>query len=1520
MENSAMRKFIFLSIIISIFTPLLAQSAWAQHSAAVYTPMPGVQSIPPNARSGVSAAGRPAVMLNISRDHQLFYKAYNDYSSYVNSPSQGPDMGYIHNQSKPYIGYFDSSKCYTYNQTLHYFQPDSNANGSYSCSGKWHGNFLNWATMTRIDILRKVLYGGHRDIDSNGSTVLIRANLPMDSHSFVKYYKSGSGGTKPGLNDITPYPNSDNEISICNTTFADNNAWSHSTNQPPLMRVIKGKQFLWAAQTRKQCRYSSENIWDVSGSSEYPNITITNSYGRNYPGKQSSPYGDFQVKVEVCNSSKIGQERCKKYPHGNYKPIGLLQEFGETDQMEFGLMTGSFSNNLRGGVLRKNVSSFKDEVDLTTGIFKNVNKIVSTISKIRINRFKYSDSLYRNNNNSVCDISTVRLNSSLDNGECSPWGNPIGEIFIESLRYFKGLPALDYFGNNKDDIGNQDLGLPHNIQWEDPFKRGASIDNIFGEPKCRQINIISFNSGVISYDSSYNNDDSSSAFSSLANVNLNSEINKIGQGESIHGNKWFVGKWSSTSSLRSDAFCNAKTVNNLEEVSGICPIGAGSRGSFSIAGAAYWAHINAIRTDLTSTGNFGDPNFKVNTYAVSLAPDVPRIELTGAGNKKVIIQPSYILDTSLNEHGSGTFLDLRILSHDPNVGGEYLIFWEDSIAGADHDMDLACRLSWAFKDGKKKIEISNQLFGVSTGDYHGCGYAISGASGDGIINDGIHFVSGISGFESPSPFISNTYCKSGKSCSDNDQGWPTKTITYTITGNIGGILKDPLYYAAKWGGFIASSASDTPNTPDKFDTNNDGIPDNFFSIFNPSGLEDSLRRQLQVTVSPGSSSFSSTAVSSSVLDVGAKKYVAEFNPNSPISGNVNAYQVIAGGDFETTPSWSGGAKLAAVAFGNRLVITNLNQTGSLFTWSGLPDNYKTMLTTGATNPMTSTKAQELVNYMRGDRQREQGGSSSSGYDWRARPTDNIMGPVVNASPWVQNRPSAAYFDNYFPDYASFINTHQSRPSVLWVASNDGMVHGLNASTGAPMISYAPGALAPRFNEQILSNKGVQSFVDGAPFTGDVKTTANTWKTYLFGTLGRGGRGIYALDVTSPSSLTATNAAHIFKWQFTADDDADLGYILSDHGIKRSSRQATPIVKLNNGKFAVIFGNGYDSGNKKAGLFILPVDGPNNLGSWSGRYYKIIPSGTENSSDNGLSTPNWVDIDNNGTADFVYAGDLKGNVWKFDIRSSVPSAWSVSFSGKPLYSAKDETKGNANLPIVSMPEIIAPSFGGLMVVFGTGASFKDDQFPETNKTHRIFGIWDRPAFSQNPPGRDLPSGVNTLKKRDYSEGSSGAIVISNTSSDSIDYFNPNSNQAQDGWYVNLRSSEMVVFNSQRILSGLFMSTIRPPSNFTSTTSCAAPLPASTLFFLDPLSGLPSVNVFGVQGSHKVVGIPIADQKVSFALDRTGRSPTYGGTLKSESGRSVVFRAIGKDTDIGINMPSTESRLQWREVPGLRTFVN
>src|SRR5690625_2638956 len=141
---------------------------------------------------------RPLVMLNMSNDHQLYFKAYDDYSDLTGDGV--PNTTYTHGYN--YYGYFDSAKCYTYSSGR--FAPSRLANDNGYCnytdgSGEWSGNFLNWATMTRIDAVRKILYGGLRAVDTNTETVLERSFLPQDAHSFAKYY-AGSD-----LSQLTPY-------------------------------------------------------------------------------------------------------------------------------------------------------------------------------------------------------------------------------------------------------------------------------------------------------------------------------------------------------------------------------------------------------------------------------------------------------------------------------------------------------------------------------------------------------------------------------------------------------------------------------------------------------------------------------------------------------------------------------------------------------------------------------------------------------------------------------------------------------------------------------------------------------------------------------------------------------------------------------------------------------------------------------------------------------------------------------------------------------------------------------------------------------------------------------------------------------------------------------------------------------------------------------------------------------------------------------------------------------------------
>ena len=158
------------SMAVSLAIPISAQTS----AAFVNQPITTVESAP------------PVVMLNMTRDHQLFYKAYNDYSDLDNDGA--PETSYKH--AINYYGYFDTSKCYTYTNSR--FEPTTITADKYcnagSASGQWSGNFLNWVAMTRFDAVRKLLYGGTRSTDTATETVLERASLSTDAHSFSKYY------------------------------------------------------------------------------------------------------------------------------------------------------------------------------------------------------------------------------------------------------------------------------------------------------------------------------------------------------------------------------------------------------------------------------------------------------------------------------------------------------------------------------------------------------------------------------------------------------------------------------------------------------------------------------------------------------------------------------------------------------------------------------------------------------------------------------------------------------------------------------------------------------------------------------------------------------------------------------------------------------------------------------------------------------------------------------------------------------------------------------------------------------------------------------------------------------------------------------------------------------------------------------------------------------------------------------------------------------------------------------------
>ena len=312
----------------------------------------------------------PLVMLSMSRDHQYFFKAYNDFSD-VDSDGVTETT---YDDTFEYYGYFHSRLCYEYNDTNKRFQPTGatdNSDNKHYCLGaqadKFSGNFLNWATMTRMDIVRKLLYGGLRSTDDS-TTVLERAHLPTDAHSFTKYYNL------PDLKKLTPfesrktdttdggnsngYDDADEGITICNTSYDGSIAVSQASTALPTMRIVFGNRQLWAANERRQCTWESEHG---------DNLNANNPVQSGLDSVSSDPPDSLRlltpgnsaeriVRVVACDPTYFNAtqnlENCQLYPSGNRKPSGLLQRYGESGLIKFGLVTGSWNKNISGGALR----------------------------------------------------------------------------------------------------------------------------------------------------------------------------------------------------------------------------------------------------------------------------------------------------------------------------------------------------------------------------------------------------------------------------------------------------------------------------------------------------------------------------------------------------------------------------------------------------------------------------------------------------------------------------------------------------------------------------------------------------------------------------------------------------------------------------------------------------------------------------------------------------------------------------------------------------------------------------------------------------------------------------------------------------------------------------------------------------------------------------------------------------------------------------------------------------------------
>jgi type IV pilus assembly protein PilY1 len=658
--------------------------------------------------------------------------------------------------------------------------------------------------------------------------------------------------------------------------------------------------------------------------------------------------------------------------------------------------------------------------------------------------------------------------------------------------------------------------------------------------------------------------------------------------------------------------------------------------------------------------------------------------------------------------------------------------------------------------------------------------------------------------------------------------------------------------------------------------------------------------------------------------------------------------------------------LPNTAIVNRVVLTtnDITNQGISFAWtsadatSPLSTNQKAYFTENGA--VTDTVGENRVNFIRGDRSRE------DGITYRLR--SSRQGDIVNSNIWYTGKPASNFS---FSGYVAFAQAKKNRSPMIYVGGNDGMLHGFSASDGSEKIAYVPKGIMSRLPSLTKPGYTHQFFVDGSPFTGDVYSD-DEWKTMLVGTLGAGGRGYFVLDVTDPTTFTVTDAATVVVLDNTLSQratasapadpsgtDADLGHIFSAPVPDAVySMRASQIAKLNNGRWATVLGNGYNSVNEKPVLYIQYLDGTKEVQKINAIKAQSSADIDVNKSGNGLSAPRLVDINGDDQPDVVYAGDLKGNLWKFDISSSDSSEWDVAFSGSPLFVAYKRTNNNDNTattantslrqPITVAPTVRPNERGrtGMMVAFGTGRNLTDADSSNTD-VQSIYSVLDNTQYrvrsSSNPsrievhPGEDCSGNTSgctpvaapavvtasdLLIQQSVSTtsmagaGASSATTFWSSSSNAVDWKN---NANIKGWYLNLPvSGERLLSNLSFYDGSNIMSVLTrvPGQNSSAQADEACSATYSTaqqyLSLLNIMDGLaPKIPLMDKNGDGYYSSLDSNASRLSLLGDGTSTTKTSDGFQVKSQGVNSANQVVSK-TDNLAAIPILAIRPTWRQL--------
>jgi type IV pilus assembly protein PilY1 len=700
----------------------------------------------------------------------------------------------------------------------------------------------------------------------------------------------------------------------------------------------------------------------------------------------------------------------------------------------------------------------------------------------------------------------------------------------------------------------------------------------------------------------------------------------------------------------------------------------------------------------------------------------------------------------------------------------------------------------------------------------------------------------------------------------------------------------------------------------------------YINASTPGALEDAFSNIVSSIAGPSSSS-NTVATSAFHLDPTQKVITTGFD-STHWSGTVKALNVNADGTLVETPAaWSSDTKLPFdLSTRNIITYNDDTETGIPFQWGSLTSTQQTSLRNGSED--NDDYATLRLDYLRGQNVTDPNTTDSTTF----RERDVPLGDIINSSPTYVGIPSMLYpdadpFGSGSGDnrYSDFWTAQKDRIPMVYVGANDGMLHGFQMSDGTELLAYVPNAIFSSLKDITLPtfDSAHKYFVDQTPTVADVYIN-NNWSTVLVSGLGAGGQGLFALNITDPSTFSETSASTIAMWEFSDEDDrrndpaetnkkSDLGYTLAKPAVVMTESE----------KWVVISGNGYDSESGRAALFIFDLAAnPSATTRWrrdtdpsdglsvSTDYIKIM-AGEETG--NALFSPAAVDSDGNGKVDHVYAGDLKGNLWVFDLRDN------VSWSARKLFSA------GTTQPITVKPTVIRhptqptndANKPNMLVLFGTGRYLSQTDLSNSDQ-QGFYAVWDDGGSNRT---------LADLTAQTLTAGHDAALNINArvTEDINIDYSGVNGTKKY-GWYIDLynpdaASSETLPPPSERVVTNatVYQGIVLFTTYIHSADPCESGGKSWFMFLKDDNGGPPNQPIISINNDRTIDNNDVVTLQDTTITNKTPSGLEIDGAFGLRLTQDSVIISTTKNGDatnnFAHNLGATSNlgkRLSWREL--------